>query len=142
MEVILPRNNTRLKKRAKQYQNFSSSHQSFDEIKFIEAVDGVVILRGKEGRPDHMYPLSLISQRFWRWFGIYKNWMKDGFTTQCDELGQVLEMIGARIQEAIVQRTKGNTLFPVPDWVSPKYLTELSKALLQLQGLKDKKIVV
>ena len=132
MELVMPKQS--VKKSVPVYDNLSSSKQTFDQVRYLEAINGDVVLRGKQGRRDQLYPLHRASRRFWRWYLIYTKWMKAGFDTQCDELKQVLEMLGAKIQEAIVQRMTGKGLFGVvPKWADAKYMAQLNKAILSLK---------
>lgn len=121
---------TRLKKRAEMYENFSSSKQRFDELRFFEVINGNLVLRGKEGRPDKIFRLDVAMKRFTTWYKILKRWWGTGYQAQCDELKMVVEEMGAKIQEAIAQRIALNE---VPAWFTPKLSEWLSHVVQHLK---------
>lgn len=116
-ELAFDMNATRLKKRAETYENFSSSKQRFDQLRFFQAINGNLVLRGREGRPDKIFRLDLAWKRFCTWYSILKRWYLSGFQSQCEQLKLVVEEMGAKIQECIAQRVALNE---VPQWFTPK----------------------
>lgn len=135
MELVIPKDDKVVKKEQKFSQNFSQSKQTFDQVRFLQAVNGNIVLRGRNGRRDQIYLLPRACMRFWRMYFIWKKWMQGGFTTQCDQLGQVLQNWGAAIQEAIIQRLSANgQLGPIPKWCDAKFMAKLSQAVLSLSG--------
>lgn len=127
---------TRLKKKATQYENFSSSKQTFDELRFIEAINGNLVLRGRNHRPDKIIPFNIAWKRFWTFYSMCCNWMNHGFKTQCEQLKQVLQEWGAKIQEAVSQRI---AFGQKPDWFTPEASQKLSTAI---KNLKESNMII
>lgn len=96
--VLTEENNNEVKKEATQYKDFASSKQSFDKLARLEVFNGDLILRGRNGERDHVYPLHRASVRFWRMLHIYKYWMQNGFFDQCQEWRYVLQDFGHKLQ--------------------------------------------
>lgn len=135
MEVI-SNNDYRLKKKAETYQNLSASKQRFDEIRRLQAINGDVVLRGKEGRRDKIFPLHLAVKRFSNWYKICKSWSEKGFKGQIEELKLVLEELGSKIIEAIVQRQTGaQALTPLPPYVDTKFVLQLQAYVQEIKLL-------
>lgn len=133
MEVIA-NDDFRLKKQAPVYENLSASKQRFDEIRRLEAINGQVVLRGKEGRRDKIFPLALAIKRFSKWYVICKSWSEKGFKDQIDELKLVLEELGSKIVEAIVQRQTGTiAVTPLPKFVDTKFVLQLQSYIDQVK---------
>lgn len=121
-----------VKKSQKMYQNLSASRQSFDQIRFFQVINGNIVLRGQNGRRDTIYPLAKACQRFSRWFQIFMLWETTGFHVQCDELKQVLEQLGAKIQQAVSQRLGGVGEAP-PPCCDAKFMAQLCQAMQVLK---------
>ena len=119
-----------VKKSADKYEDFAHSKQTFPNVRFLEAFNGDVILRGRNGQRDMVYPQHKAAQRFWRMYDMMNYWAQQGFTTQTEEGIQVLENLGAKIQEAIAQRMTGHATDGVPAWADAKYMAKLSQAVL------------
>ena len=116
------------------YQNLSASKQRFDQIRRLQAINGEVVLRGKQGRRDKVYPLALAIKRFSKWFVICRSWHEKGFTGQTQELKLVLQQLGAKIVEAIVQRQTGAlSITPMPPFVDTKFVLQLQAYITQLK---------
>lgn len=127
----------RLKKKAQTYENLSASKQRFDQIRRLEAINGEVVLRGKEGRRDKVYPLMMAIKRFAKWYQICMSWYAKGFTTQIDQLKLVLEQLGSKIIEAIVQRETGAlSITPVAPYVNRDFVFKLQARIQELKLLK------
>jgi len=91
------------RKPADMYPNLLDSTQTFDAVGLLEAVQGDVVLRGRHGERDHLYPLPRaiawsrnaddIALRMCR-FGI-KGW---------DTMKDIADDLRAKVLEAIRQR--------------------------------------
>lgn len=119
-----------VKKSADKYEDFAHSKQTFPNVRFLEAFNGDVILRGRDGQRDRAYPLHKAAQRFWRMYDMMNYWAKQGFQSQTQEGIQVLENLGAKIQQAIVQRATGHATEGIPKWADAKFMERLAKAVL------------
>lgn len=121
-----------VKKSQNMYDSFGQSRQTFPKIGMLEAINGNIVLRGRRGRRDQIYPLLLAAQRFSKWFSIWRRWQKNGFHTQNQELKLVLIEFGAKIQQAIAQRLGGHAE-PPPEQIGPKFMADLAEALKVLK---------
>lgn len=129
-------NDYRLKKEATQYQSMSHAKFTFDQVRRLQSINGNVVLRGKQGRRDTIYPLPTACKRFARWYPIWVRWEQKGFHVQSQQLKLVLQDLGVRIRQAVKQRLAGqwdgfggfaNSV--VPD---AKFIAQLEKALAVL----------
>lgn len=120
-----------VKKSTGLYQDFAHSKQTFPNVRFFEAINGNVVLRGKDGARDRIYPLPKACKRFWAMMDAYSFWKLNGFTTQCEELKLVLYELGRKIQQAVAQRLSGKAQ-PPPAFADAKYMAKLQEALNSL----------
>ena len=121
------------KRQITMYDDFSTSRQSFDQIRMFEAINGNIVLRGRNGRRDTIYPLQKAAKRFSRWYAIFCQWEAKGFHRQTDELQQVLEQLGHKIQQAVSQRLGGSGE-PPPAFVDAKFMAHLNQAIKCLKN--------
>lgn len=116
---------------APQYENFSSSKQRFDEVGMFVAEAGFVMLKGRNGRPDMIYPLEKAMKRIFSMARIYFEWMHNGFVSQCEQLREVLLEFACKFQQAMAQRIGlGMT---VPKWFTPFVSDKLAKLINRLK---------
>ena len=111
----------------------------FDQVRFLEARNGNLVLRGKNGRRDSIYLLPTACRRFSKWYQIFRRWERLGYKSQGEELKLVLENMGSVIQEAVAQRLAGDSdnlgLFPDGSSLpSPPFMAEINAAVAYLKG--------
>ena len=130
-------NEQRLKEKPQTYQSFGQSKQTFNQVGMFEAIDGYVILRGRRGRRDKIYPPEQAFKRLTSFYKIYLDWTKNGFDSQCQELRLVLQQFLAKFQESMAQRIATNE---VPQWFTPVVSAYLVKMIQRLKA--DNKMVL
>lgn len=118
-----------VKKQQGVYNSFGESRQSFDKVGLFEVFNGDLILRGRHGERDHVYPIHRALERFWRQLDIYKYWQLNGFFTQCQEWRYVLQDFGHKVLEALAQRVAGQSSNPPPAFCDAKYMARLTQAV-------------
>ena len=127
----------RLKEKAPCFESFGDSKQTFNQVGMFQAIDGFVILRGRRGRRDQIYPPEQAFKRLTSFFKIYLDWTKNGFSNQCQELRLVLQEFLCKFQESMAQRIATNE---VPQWFTPVVSAYLVKMIQRLKA--DNKMVL
>lgn len=123
-------NEQRLKEKAPVFDSFGESKQTFNEVGMFQAIDGFVVLRGRRGRRDQIYPPEQAFKRLTNFFKIYLDWSRNGFDKQCQQLRLVLQQFLAKFQQSMVQRMSTGE---VPKWFTPKISAGLVKMIKRLK---------
>lgn len=89
----------------------SASPSSFGKIGLLEAVNGNIVLRGRHGERDHVFPLEKALQKYDE-TAIYAARMLKYGLPQWDEMMQINEEFKFRILEALNQRRSLNIETP------------------------------
>ena len=121
-----------VKKESGLYESFAQSKQTFPKVRLLEAINGNLVLRGRKGQRDVLYPIAKACKMFFKMFEVYTYWRSNGFLSQCDELKLVVYELGRKIQEAIAARVGGQAEAP-PAFVDAKFMARLQEALKFLQ---------
>lgn len=94
------------------YAGLTNAHMSFDGIKCLEAVNGNIVIRGRNGMRDHIVPLEKAITRYFNWMDLVTNYCKlavSGWETAFD----IAVDFKAKICEAIEQRMQEGEKVPV-----------------------------
>ena len=129
-------NEQRLKEKAPRFDSFGESKQTFNQVGMFQAIDGFVVLRGRRGRRDQIYPPEQAFKRLTSFYRIYLEWSKNGFFKQCQELRLVLEEFLRKFQQSMAQRIATGA---VPPWFTPKISEGVTKMVQRLK--MDNKII-
>ena len=90
---------------ATMYDGLADAHMSFDGIGILEAVSGDVILRGRNGQRDVLFPLERAVQRYFEWVDLTMAYCRNGIANW-DTMMDIAQDFKARILEAADQRRK------------------------------------
>ena len=93
------------------YAGLTNAHMSFDGIKCLEAVNGNIVIRGRNGMRDHIVPLEKAITRYFNWMDLVTNYCKlavSGWETAFD----IAVDFKAKICEAIEQRMQDGEKIP------------------------------
>ena len=85
------------------YAGLSNVHLSFDGIKHLEAISGDIILRGRGGQRDVLFPLEKAVRKYFDWMDmvhLYASRAINGWPEMMD----IAQDFKARICEAVEQR--------------------------------------
>ena len=96
---------------ATMYDGLDNAHMSFTGIGCLEAVSGDVVLRGRNGQRDVLFPLERAAQRYFEWMDLVAAYARNG-VAGWDEAYDIAKDFRAKICEAVAQRKKLE--FPVP----------------------------
>lgn len=96
-----------LKKNVDLYPNFRESTQVFPGIGMFEAVAGDVVLRGRKGHRDHIYPMHRAISRYYETVEMIMSMVKHGIRGW-DTLLDINKDFKGNILEAIKQRRSLN----------------------------------
>lgn len=99
---------------ADMYEGLSDAHMSFAGIRVFEAAGGDIILRGRNGQRDVLFPLEKAVQKYTEWTDLTYTYARQGIHGW-DEMMDIGKEFRARIDEACDQRKKLNR--PIPDSV-------------------------
>lgn len=97
---------------ATMYDGLENAHMSFSGIGCLEAISGDVVLRGRNGQRDVLFPLERAVQRYFEWMDLttaYARNAVEGWTEMMD----IAQDFKAKICEAVAQRKKEN--MPIPE---------------------------
>jgi hypothetical protein len=89
----------------------NASSSSFGKIGLLEAINGNIILRGRHGERDHLYPLEKALQKYDETAAYAAKMLMYGMP-QWDEMMQINEEFKFRILEALNQRRSLNIETP------------------------------
>ena len=84
---------------ASMYDGLADAHMSFNGIAFLEAVSGDVILRGRNGQRDVLFPLERAVQRYFEWMDLTMAYARNG-VKGWDEAYDIPKRFGARTAAA------------------------------------------
>lgn len=131
-EVIIPKSlrDVRPLVKARKFSSLDKSKQTFDGIRLVEAVNGNLVLRGRNGMRDMIYPLDKAWPMFFRMCEFYKKLYTLG-TNVADEMRDVLYNFGRSMQQAIDQRKKFEE--KLPGFINNVTKQELAKQLDMLR---------
>lgn len=99
------------KEKADQYEGLHNSHQTFPAIGLMEAVNGMIVLRGRHGQRDVLFTLERAIDRYYAARELVQRYFKFG-VHGWDTLQELTDDLKARITEACEQRRKLN--IPIP----------------------------
>lgn len=94
------------KKEAKKTDSYEHS-QNFNKIGFLEAVNGDLVLRGRDGERDHLYPLDKAIRRYDETCNMITAMLRSGLRGW-DTLMDIAYDFEAKILEAVRQRRSMN----------------------------------
>ena len=94
------------------YEGLADAHMSFDGFKVFEANCGDIILRGRNGQRDVLFPLDRAVQKYIDWMELVYAYARGG-VAGWDTMMDIAKEFKARIEEAVGQRKKLNR--PVPE---------------------------
>lgn len=100
------------KPKADQYDGLHNSHQTFPGIGLLEAVQGMIVLRGRKGQRDVLFPVDKAVQKYYDTMQTVAQYAKYG-VAGWDTLKDIADDLKVRIKEACEQLTKMNR--PVPE---------------------------
>ena len=93
------------------YAGLTNAHMSFDGIKCLEAVNGNIVIRGRNGMRDHIIKLEKALERYFNWMDLVTNYCKlgvQGWQTAFD----IAVDFKAKICEAVEQRMQAQEQVP------------------------------
>lgn len=93
------------------YAGLQDSTQTFGAIGLLEATAGDVVLRGREGERDHLYPLPRAIRRYYQTLHMINALVKHG-VRGWDTLMDINNELQQKILEAIKQRRSLNRGIP------------------------------
>jgi len=89
------------------YHGLHESTQTFGKIGLVEAVNGNVVLRGREGERDHLYPIGKALKRYHETVKMYTSMARHGIRGW-DTMVDIANELKAAICEAVGQRKSLN----------------------------------
>ena len=87
------------------YAGLSNAHMTFDGIRYLEALNGNVILRGRNGIRDRIFTLEKATQKYLEWMNMTYAYARQGISGW-DQMMDIGKDFKARICEAVAQRKK------------------------------------
>ena len=134
--IILPKGigDVRPMTKASKYDSLGNAKQSFNGIKFIQALNGQVVIRGRQGQRDMLYPLHRAVKMFFR-MGLFYQKLKKNAPAIVYQFKAVLKDFGAKILQAVKQRAAMNQ--PLPPGVSGDKLEKIKLYLATDLGSKN-----
>ena len=90
---------------ATMYDGLADAHMSFNGIGCLEAVAGDVVLRGRNGQRDVLFPLERAVHRYFEWMDLTMAYCKNGIANW-DQMLDIAKDFHAKILEAAEQRRK------------------------------------
>lgn len=85
------------------YAGLSNAIMSFDGIGLLEAVSGEIILRGRNGQRDVLFPLEKAVRKYFDWMDMVHLYASRG-VRGWDSMMDIAQDFKARICEAVEQR--------------------------------------
>ena len=85
------------------YAGLSNVHLSFDGIKHLEAISGDIILRGRNGQRDVLFPLEKAVRKYFDWMDMVHLYASRAIAGW-PEMMDIAQDFKARICEAVEQR--------------------------------------
>lgn len=85
------------------YAGLSNAHLSFDGIAHMEAISGDIILRGRNGQRDVLFPLEKAVRKYFDWMDMVHLYASRGIKNWT-EMMDIAQDFKARICEAVEQR--------------------------------------
>ena len=96
---------------ATMYDGLAHAHMSFTGIGCLEAVGGVIILRGRNGQRDVLFTLERAAKRYFEWMDLVAAYARNGIQGW-QEAYDIAKDFKAKICEAVAQCKQLET--PVP----------------------------
>jgi len=90
---------------ADMYMGMENAHMSFTGIGCLEAVSGDIVLRGRAGQRDVLFPLERAVQRYFEWMAMVQAYARNGIAGW-DTMMDIAQDFKAKIGEALAQRKK------------------------------------
>lgn len=87
------------------YAGLANAHMSFDGIARLQAVSGDIVMRGRNGQRDILFPLEKATAKYNDWMAMTYSYAKQGIAGWT-EMMDIAKEFKARIEEAISQRKK------------------------------------
>lgn len=87
------------------YDSMQDVHLSFDQFRYMEAVNGDIVLRGRNGGRDHLFPLEKAAAKYVNWMDLVYSYFRNGINGW-DTAFEIGKEFRARICEAVEQRKK------------------------------------
>ena len=87
------------------YAGLSNAHLSFTGIGGMEAISGDIILRGRHGQRDVLFPLEKAVRKYFDWMDMVHMYASRGINGWT-EMMDIAQDFKARICEAVEQRKK------------------------------------
>lgn len=87
------------------YAGLSNAHMSFDGIGCLEACNGDVVLRGRNGQRDIIFPLNKAVQKYFDWMAMVHSYALHA-VSGWDQMMDIAQDFKAKICEAVAQRKK------------------------------------
>ena len=88
---------------ATMYDGLADAHMSFNGIGCLEAINGDVVLRGRNGQRDVLFPLERAVERYFEWMDLTAAYARNGIKGW-DEMMDLAKDFRAKICEAVAQR--------------------------------------
>lgn len=110
-EMVTSKKETTTKK-ADTYQGLHNSVQTFDAIGILHAVDGNIVLRGRNGQRDKIFRLEDAVEKYNDTMALVQRYARYG-VRGWDTLKDIADDFKVRIKEAAEQRIKMH--LPVPE---------------------------
>ena len=85
------------------YAGLSNVHLSFDGIGGLEAISGDIVLRGRNGQRDVLFPLEKAVRKYFDWMDMVHLYASRGITNW-PEMMDIAQDFKAKICEAVEQR--------------------------------------
>jgi len=87
------------------YAGLTNATMSFDGIKYLEALNGNIVLRGRNGQRDVIFTLEKATAKYLSWMDMVYQYAKLG-VKGWDTMMDIGKDFKARICEAVYQRKK------------------------------------
>ena len=84
---------------ATMYDGLADAHMSFDGIGILEAVSGDVLMRGRNGQRDVLFPLERAVQRYFEWMDLTLAYARNAIAGW-DTMMDIAQDFKAKILEA------------------------------------------
>lgn len=92
---------------ATMYDGLADARMSFNGIGLLEAIAGDVVLRGRNGQRDVLFPLERAVRRYFEWMDLTMAYARNG-VAGWDTMMDIAKDFRAKILEAANQRRKEN----------------------------------
>lgn len=134
--IILPKGIGDVRPAVKQdmYTDPLKAHQSFHGIRYIQAIGGEVVLRGRDGQRDMIYPLHRAVKQFFH-MGLFYERLRKVSPMLVSQFKDVIQDFGAKILQAVKIREATNE--PLPPTVTKDKIEKIKLYLATDCGSKN-----